>query len=411
MLYARPTFGSLHRQLLPRMLHVRFQSSAQVLINKADLHIPSLGTAFSYLWLRDSCQSPACVHPSNQQKLHRSSDIPLDIRPDHVESLADGLRIRWSDNHESKYTWEFLSRHASPQNLSRFHGDVFKQAWNNASIAQTPDLYVSYESIKTPSGLLAAIDHICRYGLIFVRGIPNGETSNATCELRNLAERFSEIRETFYGSLWDVVNTVNSRNIAYTNLDLGLHMDLLYFQNPPQYQILHCLRNQVEGGASYFVDALFAAEKLKEQNPFHFDVLTSTLVPFHYIIDGHHLRFEHPTIELSKDGKTIIQLNYSPPFQAPLLLPTPPVFFLALREFTRLLNDTKNTYTYTLQEGDAVLFDNRRVLHARTAFQDKPGVTTKEGETNRWLKGCYIEADAMWDRGRVLRSQKNTITQ
>lgn len=50
---------------------------------------------------------------------------------------------------------------------------------------------------------------------------------DATCELRKLAETFSNIRETFYGQVWDVVNVRNSRNIAYTNLDLGLHMDLL----------------------------------------------------------------------------------------------------------------------------------------------------------------------------------------
>ena len=58
-------------------------------------------------------------------------------------------------------------------------------------------------------------------------------------------------------------------------------------------------------------------------------------------------------------------------------------------------------YDYTLKEGDTVMSDNRRILHARTAFTDKEGVT--EDEVNRWLKGCYIEADAILDRGRVLR--------
>jgi hypothetical protein len=57
--------------------------------------------------------------------------------------------------------------------------------------------------------------------------VPNEDTVDATCELRKLAETFSNIRETFYGQVWDVVNVRNSRNIAYTNLDLGLHMDLL----------------------------------------------------------------------------------------------------------------------------------------------------------------------------------------
>jgi len=51
-----------------------------------------------------------------------------------------------------------------------------------------------------------------------------------------------------------------------------------------------------------------------------------------------------------------------------------------------------------------VIFDNRRVLHARTAFKEKEGEGAgKDGEPNRWLKGCYFEADALLDRARMLR--------
>lgn len=73
----------------------------------------------------------------------------------------------------------------------------------------------------------------------------------------------------------------------------------------------------------------------------------------------------------------------------------------ALGKFVALLTE------YTLREGDAVLFDNRRVLHARTAFTDKPldGGEARQEQTNRWLKGCYLEADAILDRGRTLRTK------
>jgi hypothetical protein len=69
---------------------------------------------------------------------------------------------------------------------------------------------------------------ILKYGISFVSGVPTVETSHEKCELRALAELFGELRPTFYGLLWNVMNIPNSRNIAYTNLDLGLHMDLLY---------------------------------------------------------------------------------------------------------------------------------------------------------------------------------------
>jgi gamma-butyrobetaine dioxygenase len=184
-----------------------------------------------------------------------------------------------------------------------------------------------------------------------------------------------------------------------------------YFQHPPRYQILHCLRNKVIGGTSVFVDALRAASTLRETNPSDFDILSTTPVAFHYINDGHHLRYEHPTIELGDPqtndvDRPIAHVNYSPPFQAPLLLSsTPPAFYSALARFVALIEDPANTFRYTLKEGEAVLFDNRRVLHARTAFHDRESDENNQEDTNRWLKGCYLEADALLDRGRVLRKQ------
>lgn len=74
---------------------------------------------------------------------------------------------------------------------------------------------------------MQAIDQLVRYGILFVTGVPNQDTGDETCELRKLGESFGELRSTFYGMVWDVVNRKESKNIAYTNLDLGLHMDLL----------------------------------------------------------------------------------------------------------------------------------------------------------------------------------------
>ena len=162
-----------------------------------------------------------------------------------------------------------------------------------------------------------------------------------------------------------------------------------------------------------FVDSLHAARVLRNTHPNDFDTLTKTPVAFHYINDGHHLHYNHPTIELAplpplsspSSQLEILHVNYSPPFQAPLPLSTPKEFYPALQRFAKLLNDPQNTYQYTLREGDAVLFDNRRVLHARTAFSDPESEPGKEGEGNRWLKGCYLEADALVDRMRVLRTK------
>jgi len=193
----------------------------------------------------------------------------------------------------------------------------------------------------------------------------------------------------------------------------SLHMKDLhrrYFQNPPRYQILHCLRNRVEGGKSIFVDGLHAALQMHQTLPADFGRLVKSPVNFHYINDGHHLHCEHRTIELehkadiSPNAVSIKCLNYSPPFQAPLPASTSSSFFSALKKFAALLDAPERRFEYLLREGDAVVFDNRRILHGRTSFADT-GADAAEGETNRWLKGCYLEEDAFLDRRRVLSAR------
>ena len=189
------------------------------------------GHKYLYAWLRDSCQCPKCIHPSTRQKLHRTSDVELNIRPigaDGVTVSPKGIRVQWSEDHTSFYPTEFLSRYSTTSNTRAFHRDVDTVPWDHSQLTASQNLFVSYESLHHPSGLLDAIIQLQKYGLLFVRGVSNAETSNETCEARLLAERFSELRETFYGKLWDVINVKNSTNIAYTNLHLGLHMDLLY---------------------------------------------------------------------------------------------------------------------------------------------------------------------------------------
>lgn len=191
-----------------------------------------------------------------------------------------------------------------------------------------------------------------------------------------------------------------------------------YFHHPPRYQFLHSLRNRsIKGGGSFFSDAFYAASTLRKSHPEAFALLASTSVPFHYVNDGHHLVQRHPTIELdpldpSPSNAEIAHINYSPPFQAPLPPSTPPKFYAALKLFADLVNDPSALFNYTLKEGDAVIFDNRRVLHGRHAFSRVDVDQDEKSESpdgrvnaNRWLKGCYIEADAMLDRGRVLRTK------
>jgi gamma-butyrobetaine dioxygenase len=174
-----------------------------------------------------------------------------------------------------------------------------------------------------------------------------------------------------------------------------------YYESPPRYQVLHSLVNKVAGGTSIFVDAFERAQALHKSEPSSFNTLVNNLVRFYYNNDGHFLNQSHPTISLDHSGSQIQYINYSPPFQAPFPFNTPSEVWKGLKSFSSLLDEPAARFEYTMQEGDAVIFDNRRVLHARTEFNSKEGDDGRI-ETNRWLKGCYLDADALYDQARMI---------
>ena len=174
--------------------------------------------------------------------------------------------------------------------------------------------------------------------------------------------------------------------------------------DPPHFQILHSLQADAPGGASLFADGLHAATKLRFEQRHHFDALTRYKVQYHYSHNKQeYYHNEHPTIKLSPLGdrrvlnSDIEGLFYSPPFQyhdqpAEQIDPenNERVRFVdyhaAIRAFAAIVED-KDTALFErrLAPGEAVVFDNRRILHARTAFDPTQG--------GRWLKGAYVNGD------------------
>ncbi|TDR56086.1 TfdA family taurine catabolism dioxygenase TauD, partial [Halomonas ventosae] len=85
------------------------------------------------------------------------------------------------------------------------------------------------------------------------------------------------------------------------------------------------------------------------------------------------------------------------PLQAPFEEVEPA--YEALMTLQRMLHEPAFTIRFTYRPGDLVIFDNRRLLHARDAFEGASG--------HRWLQGCYMERDEIRSRYRmVLRARR-----
>jgi alpha-ketoglutarate-dependent taurine dioxygenase len=256
--------------------------------------------------------------------------------------------------------------------------------------------FLDWQSVLHDDGsLLTLLNSLHEYGLVFLKSIPKEEVNGP----QKLADRIGRIRNTFYGPTWDVKSVPNAKNIAYTNVFLGFHMDLLYMTDPPRFQMLQCIHNSCEGGASMFSDSYKAVHEMQKKQKGQYRLLTSFPVTFHYHNAGEHYRLSHPTIETGRDGK-LQAVNYSPPFQAPFDISGPDQkrdfkdFQKALKSFQNVVEDESNIYEYKMGEGDMVLFDNRRVLHARRSFDVNSG--------SRWLKGGYMDADVVDSKHRML---------
>jgi gamma-butyrobetaine dioxygenase len=129
-----------------------------------------------------------------------------------------------------------------------------------------------------------------------------------------------------------------------------------------------------------------------------FDVLTRTAVPFGYRDRGTELRASQPLIQLSPRGR-IRGVRFNNRSARPLRLPYSEVtaFYTAYRRWAALLAQPERQLNLRLAPGDCLIFDNTRILHARTAFS----VTGR-----RHLQGCYADLDGLASTLAVLRREE-----
>jgi gamma-butyrobetaine dioxygenase len=393
------------------------QSNSGIIREDAGINLSSFittanpDTAWHPAYLRDMCRCPRCRDPSSTQKRFQTTDIPEKIKARFVEMNAEGdYKITWENDipgfgpdHVSTFTEHVLHEHLSPHALAdaRFEPSE-PRYWNRKRITRELQSVKYEDYMKDDQALYRALLFLNMHGILLLKDVPESETA-----VENITSRMGTLRDTFYGRTWDVKSVPEAKNVAYTQQYLGLHMDLLYMANPPGFQLLHCLKNTCEGGSSLFSDAFHAVSQL---HPKHIKQLTDTKIGYQYKNAGEYYYYEHPVIEAQNyhsenfpESRVLKCVNYSPPFQADHLSTAfhqttkfPP-FLHALRKFADRVEDPHNLYEYKMQEGECVIFNNRRVLHGRRQFDAAHG--------QRWLKGAYVDTDVFMSRFRVLNEQ------
>ena len=165
-------------------------------------------------------------------------------------------------------------------------------------------------------------------------------------------------------------------------------------------QLLHCLRNAVEGGESILVDGFEAAATLRAEDPGAFEVLTSTLVRFAWSDASTTLTAERPLIETDSRSRVRgVRFNNRSMQALRLAKDDLVTFYESYRSFAEVIRRPELQLTFRLEPGDCVLMDNTRVLHARAAFSDTGGGA-------RHLQGCYSDLDGLFSTIAILGARR-----
>jgi len=322
---------------------------------------------YHYFWLRHHC--PCCIHPTTDERILNPSAVPLDIQPERVTSVADGVALDWPDGHRSEFTSAWLAAHRySTDDL--YHNDA----------GPTEHIEVAYADIA--ADLVAACEkHLADRGAILVR--------HCALDTEALVARFAErgfaVRSTHFGYIEDLKtdNTTNDNTdqLGYTDAAVELHTDMPFIEVPPRYQILQCMTKAERGGDSMLADARQAALHLRDRDRHAFDMLTQTPVLFHRQQQKYESKVTFPILTFT-DGE-FAQARTSYFTFAPLAMPYDQMeqWYRAYQKFTRIIEDYQ--YSFLLEPGDFVLYDNFRMLHGRTSFAGA-----------RWMRGIYLDREA-----------------
>jgi len=116
-------------------------------------------------------------------------------------------------------------------------------------------------------------------------------------------------------------------------------------------------------------------------------------VPGQYIGDGSHLMSARPVFRHDHTGR-LVQVSFNNYDRAPFLLDEADMvaFYDAIRVFDEIANEPSMQWRHVLRPGEAMLFDNWRVLHGRAAYSG-----------TRVMCGAYVNREDVESRLRQAR--------
>ena len=343
------------------------------------------------MWLRENaCMEGGINIDARESEVIDPLDTPEAMQLSNVQ-LCDGeLRLDFLPEGKPARFHPGWLRHVAEARHEQFAGIPEPQAWTTADFT-APLGHPGAEVLVDDAALHAALADIARYGLVRLEGCG---TDNDF--VQRLAERIGAIRDSNFGLVFHVDVDIEPGTLANTGMRLPAHADLPTREIPPGLQLLHCIENTVDGGYSTMADGLAVAEYLQNHEPDAFLALTTLEWVYASRSKLHDHRWKGKVIDAG-DGRTPYTFRAFHPVRTFAAMPVAEMdrSYAAMRTFSTVANSDEFQLRYAFRAGDCVMFDNRRVLHGREAFEPVAG-------TRRHLRGTYLDSDELYSRLRVL---------
>ena len=346
---------------------------------------------FSRFWLRDNC--PSAGDKRSGIRHFTLADIDSDLSVSDLSLTSDGhLTVQWApEDHISQFDADWLYANRPNRGPARP-----PKSWRAKDVAAVSLTDFSTVQADTEAHF-ALLSRVVEDGFALVSNVPDQAWTEELISL------FGIIQENDFGGVFDIISEPNVWDLSQSDEALHVHTDDPYRYTPPGISVLHCVEAGSDGGGtSVLVDGFAVGEALREVDPDGFELLATVKVPFiRYrgtaVAQGDqvHLRAEAPIFTLDNDGNLSGVRFHERSMGALDLMPElADRYYPALIKLCRLMYDPSFEFRRQLQPGEAIVFDNVRVLHGRTAFTGS--------STRRHMRLTKTDRDQFHSKFRLL---------